>query len=244
MQSADASQAETAEARATGRSEFWAGVRAEAPILLGTIPFGLIFGALAVQLGLRPALAQASSSVIFAGSAQFISAPLLAGATPSVVIVLTVLVVNARHMLYSASLAPYLAPISPLWKVVLSYLLTDEAYVVTITHFHRGADARVRHWFFLGAGLTLWSTWQLATAAGIVIGAQVPPAWALDFFLPLTFIALVIPNLRGRASWTAALVAGIVGVLGLGLPYKLGLVLAALLGILAGMMVSARRGSR
>jgi 4-azaleucine resistance transporter AzlC len=224
----------------TPRSEFLAGARAELPILLGDFPFGLIYGALAIQLGVPAIIAQAMSSVIFAGSAQFISTPLLATATPALVVIMTVFVINLRHALYSASLAPYMQHLKPLWKVVLAYLLTDEAYVVAITHYQKGtveeAAKSNKQWYFLGAGVTLWVSWQIVTAIGLFIGGQVPPELSLDFALPLTFIALVVPNLKTRAHWAAAIVAGIVGVAAFMLPYKLGLILAAALGITAGMV--------
>lgn len=224
------------------RSEFFAGARAEMPILLGAFPFGLIYGALAFQLGLPPLIAQSMSFIIFAGSAQFISTPLLTTATPAPVVILTVLVVNLRHALYSASLAPYTVKLSPLWKVALSYLLTDEAYAVAITHYQKGtveeATRDNKHWYFLGAGFTLWLFWQISTAIGLFIGGQAPPEWSLDFTLPLTFIALVLPRIKTRADWAAALAAGGVGVAAYLLPYKLGLVLAAFVGISAGMLVS------
>lgn len=225
------------------RSEFFAGARAEVPILLGVFPFGLIYGALAIQLGLPGVIAQAMSSVMFGGSAQFIATPLLATAAPALVVVLTVFVVNLRHALYSATVAPYMEKLSPLWKALLAYLLTDEAFAVAITHYQTGsveaAHRDNKHWYFLGAGTMLWSTWQVSTAIGLFVGGQVPPEWQLDFALPLTFIALVVPNLKTRASWAAALVAGVVGVAGFMLPYKIGLMLAAFLGIAAGMVVSA-----
>ena len=96
-----------------------------------------------------------------------------------------------------------------------------------------------RHWFFLGAGLALWTSWQISTAAGIFLGAVVPESWSLDFALALTFIALVVPSLKDRSSITAALIAGLIAVLAFELPYKLGLILAALIGILAGMGLDA-----
>lgn len=216
--------------------EFTAGVRAQMPLLLGVVPFGLIYGALAEQLQVPAPIAQAMSSIIFAGSSQFIATPLIASGAPGIVIVLTVFVVNLRHALYSASVAPYVKPLAPLWKVVLAYLLTDEAYAMAITHYHGAGDSHYKHWFFLGTGLTLWAGWQTSTAVGIYIGAQVPSGWSLDFALPLTFIALVVPMLKNRAYVMAALVAGGVGVLTIGLPYKLGLMLAALTGILVGMV--------
>jgi predicted branched-subunit amino acid permease len=121
------------------------------------------------------------------------------------------------------------------WKWLLAYLLTDEAYAVTIIHYNRESDPAHKHWYFLGAGLALWGTWQASTAVGIFLGARVPASWALDFTLALTFIAIVIPALRDRASVAAALSAGVVALLAAGLPYKLGLMLAALTGIVAGV---------
>lgn len=219
--------------------EFFAGVRAELPLLLGVIPFGLIFGVIATSAGLAPFAAWATSWIIFAGSAQVIAAPLL-GTAPALVVVLTVFVVNLRHALYAASVAPYLKPLRPAWKLVLAYLLTDEAYAVSILHFHQAPGARDRHWFLLGSGLTLWLSWQTCTAAGIFLGAQIPASWSLDFAVPLTFIALVVPALRGRASYAAAAVAGMVSVAALGLPFRVGLILAALVGIVVGMVVEGR----
>lgn len=219
--------------------EFLSGIRAELPLLVGVIPFGMIYGVLALSAGIPPAAAQAMSALVFAGSAQFVTAQLMGSATPALVIVLTVMIVNLRHALYSASVAPYTRKLRPLWKGLLAYLLTDEAYAVTILHYQKGDNpapsGEHRHWFFLGAGLTLWTAWQASTAMGIFIGAQIPSSWSLDFTLALTFIALVVPNVRDRAAAVAALVAGITAVIAFALPYKLGLMLAALAGILAGL---------
>lgn len=230
------------------RNEFLSGIKADLPILVGVIPFGLIYGVIAMDAGLSPWEAQGMSAIVFAGSAQFIAAQLFGIGTPALVIMLTVAVVNLRHALYSASIAPYVKGLSTVWKWGLAYLLTDEAYAVSITHYqedehpqpddtHTGGH---KHWFFLGAGLTLWTTWQLSTAAGIFIGAQVPGSWSLDFTLALTFIALVVPTLKDRAGLGAALAAGIMAVLAFTLPYKLGLVVAALVGILVGYLFERR----
>ncbi len=224
----------------TKSQEFWGGVRAEAPILLGVVPFGLIFGALAISSHLSAFASQAMSAIIFAGSAQFIAAQLVGTGTAGLVIVVVVFVVNLRHALYSASVAPHVRHLKPAWKVLLSYLLTDEAYAVTITRYNREGDSGTAHWYFLGAGLTLWTSWQLSTAVGIFIGAQIPGSWPLGFVLPLTFIALVVPALKDRAGVVAALVAAAIGLLALGLPYKTGLLLAAFIGILTGLLVEGR----
>lgn len=253
---------------ATSTDEFISGIKAELPILLGVAPFGMIYGALAMAAGLPVTMAQAMSSVVFAGSAQFIAVQLISQGAPALVLLVTTFVVNIRHMLYSASVAPYLRPLRPGWKWLLAYLLTDEAYAIAILHYQhtdemhqrdaenaenqsaaprppRLCGESVRHWYLLGAGIALWTTWQISTAIGIFLGAAVPPSWSLDFALPLTFIALLAPILKDRPTVAAALAAGVVAVAAAGWPYKLGLVVAALAGIAAGVWVErqAENGS-
>ncbi len=221
--------------------QFWAGARAEIPLLIGVIPFGLIYGALALNAGLSPVAAQMMSSIVFAGSAQFITAQLVHEATPGLVIVLTIAVVNLRHILYSASLAPYVASLPTRWKAILSYLLTDEAYAPTILHYERDGVTPHIHWFWLGAGCTLWVFWQISTAVGIFLGTALPEAWSLDFALPLTFIAMLMPVLRDQPAIAVAISAGLVALLTFSLPYRLGLILAALVGILIGTLLERRK---
>lgn len=222
------------------RAEFLAGLKAELPLALGVIPFGLIYGVIALGAGLPPAAAQGMSSIIFAGSSQFISAQLFGLSTPAAVIVMTVAVVNLRHLLYSASLAPYIKALPARWKWLLAYLLTDEAYAVTVVRFGQPDGSRLKHWFFLASGLLLWATWQASTAAGIFLGAAVPASWSLDFTLALTFIGIVVPMLRDRPGLASALTAGIVAVAAANLPYRLGLLAAALAGIAVGAWLERR----
>jgi 4-azaleucine resistance transporter AzlC len=220
---------------------FWDGVRAELPLLVGVFPFGMIYGALALNAGLSKAASQMMSSIVFAGSSQLIATQLIHDAAPGLVIVLTIAVVNLRHMLYSASLAPFLASLSMRWKVLLSYLLTDEAYAPTIIKYEREGVQPFSHWFLFGAGLALWTTWQVSTAVGIFLGGSIPEAWSLDFALPLTFIAMVVPALKGRPYVAAALSAGVTALVAYSLPYKLGLILAALVGIVVGTILEGRK---
>lgn len=225
----------------SNRSEFIAGVRAQIPILLGVAPFGMIYGVLATNAGLPPAAAQAMSSVVFAGSSQFIAASLFPTSAPFAVFVITTFIVNLRHMLYSASIAPHVEPLPLRWKLLVAYLLTDEAYAIGILNYRRAADDS-KHFFYFGAALALWATWQVSTAIGIFFGTRVPASWALDFALPLTFIAIVIPALADRPSTLAALVAAVTAVAAYELPYKLGLITAAFAGIFAGLIFE--RGAR
>jgi 4-azaleucine resistance transporter AzlC len=218
----------------------WAGVRAELPLLLGVAPFGMIYGVLALSSGIEPLPAQMMSSIVFAGSAQFITAQLVRDLVPGVVIVSTIAIVNLRHLLYSASVAPYIRGLSMRWKLLLSYLLTDEAYATTILQFEKEGKNLHTHWFFLGAGLALWTTWQVSTAVGILVGRTLPDSWPLDFALPITFIALIMPSLKDRPAIAAALSAGFLALLAYTLPYKLGLMLAGIVGILVGTILEMR----
>ncbi len=221
----------------TPRTALFAGIKAELPILLGVVPFGMVYGAAALRVGLSVGTTQAMSALVFAGSAQFVMVQLLETGTAALVIALTVCLINLRHVLYSASLAPYLAHLPRRWKWLLAYLLTDEAYAVAVTHYQNSTHPLAyKHWYFLGAGLALWATWQASTAAGLLLGAAIPPGWSLDFAIPLTFIALVVPALQDRASIAAALAAGVLVVLLTTLPFNLGLLLATLAGMAVGVV--------
>jgi 4-azaleucine resistance transporter AzlC len=218
----------------TPSEEFFSGIRAQLPILLGVAPFGMIFGALAISAGIPPLQAQGFSLFIFAGSSQFIAVGLVGEGAPLLVIVLTIFVVNLRHLLYSANLAIHFERLSRPWKIVLSWLLTDEAFAVAALRYRR-RDTASAHWFTLGTGIVLWATWQASTALGILLGAGIPATWSLDFALPLTFLALLAPILTDRPTWLAALSAGLFAVLLNGLPYKLGLLLGSGLGVVFGL---------
>lgn len=226
------------------RKAFWDGVKAEIPLLVGVFPFGMIYGALALNTGLSAFASQMMSSIVFAGSAQFIATQLISEAAPGFVIILTIAVVNLRHMLYSASLAPYLKHVSTKWKILLSYLLTDEAYAPSVIQYEKEDVKPHSHWFLLGAGLALWIAWQLSTALGVFLGANIPDSLQLDFALPLTFIAMVVPVLKKTPMIAAALSAGTTALFAYSLPFKLGLILAAFIGILVGVLLERTSDNR
>lgn len=223
------------------RAAFWLGVRALLPLLIGVAPFGVIYGVVALQGGLSPWTAQLMSTVVFAGSAQFLFAQLAGMAAPGAVIVGAIALINLRHALYSASVAPYLAHLPAGWKALLAYLLTDEAYAAAISAMMRPENRARTHWILLGSGFSLWFGWQLSTAAGILLGARLPKDLPLDFALPLTFIAIVVPLISDRTRLITALLAGAVSVILAGLPYKTGLVVAALVGISAGSLLLSKK---
>jgi len=221
-------------------SEFRDGVRRELPIQLGVIPFGMIYGVLAVHAGMTPLAAQLSSCIVFAGSAQLVIAQLLGAGAAPLVIALTAVVLNVRHVLYSASMAPNVAHLPRRWRLPLAYLLTDEAYAVAISRYldgrveNRAPQPDYRHWHFLGAGITLWTFWNVSTFVGVSFGAQLSPKWGLDFAIPLTFMALLVPSLGDGASRVAALSGAAASVLLFAMPLKLGLFCAMVIGIGAG----------
>ena len=225
--------------------EFLAGCRDEAPLQLGVIPVGMLYGIGAVAAGMPVWLAQLTSMVVFAGAAQLVIVQMLSAAAGALPIGLTAALLNLRHLLYSASVAGHVRHLPRRWRVVLAYLLTDEAYAVAILRYTRPAaedqeqaEPDLRHWYFLGCGLTLWGCWQLSTALGIAFGARIPPEWDIDFAVPLTFIALLTLLVKERAGQAAALVAALAVLALAALPFRLGLVLAIVLGLLAGAAVA------
>jgi 4-azaleucine resistance transporter AzlC len=223
------------------RRSFLHGLRDMLPLLVGVFPFGVIYGLLARSAGLSVAQSQLMSALVFAGSAQFVAAELFASGTSGVIIVLTTLTLNLRHMLYGASFGPIVRRWSGGWKALLAFLLTDEAYAVMITQVTRQPDMPHMRWYCLAAGLGLFVPWQIATALGIFAEARIPnpEALGLDFTLIVTFIGLMVPTLVDRPGVLAALAAGTVAVLLVGLPHNLGLIAAALVGVAAGMVAES-----
>jgi 4-azaleucine resistance transporter AzlC len=182
-------------------AESLTGVRTTIPLVVGTIPFGIIFGAVAVASGTTPLAAAAMSAIVFAGSAQFIAVELAAaGATPFIII--TAFIVNLRHLLYSLTLAPYVRNLSQQWLVPLGFLLIDETFLVTNHRFQAAGNSPYKHYFYLGSALFMYVNWQLCTFVGIMAGSVLsnPRAWGVDFALPLTFIGMLVPLLRDRVT--------------------------------------------
>jgi 4-azaleucine resistance transporter AzlC len=226
-----------------GRGQaFWLGVRALLPMHLGVMPFGVIYGIVALQSGIPPLAAVLMSSIVFAGSAQFLIAQLVGVGAPALLMVGAAGLVNLRHALYSASVAPVLEHLPMRWKLLLSYFLTDEAYAAAVPHLLAEPRSPFAHWVLFGAGFALWAGWQIATIVGVVLGAGLPNDWSLDFALPLTFIAIVVPLLTDRKRIAVALFAAGLAVLLAGLPYKLGLFVAALGALLLAGLWPGRAG--
>lgn len=221
----------------TGTRAFVAGARAISPLLLGVIPFGLILGATAAVGTVGAALGWSTSWIIFGGAAQFVTIGLLDGGAAAAVVIATALVVQSRHFLYSAAMAPHFRSFGPGWRFTLPYLLTDQAFAVSIVAYGDFDDPTVKRWFYIGAATTLWVVWQITTLIGALLGAEVPESWSLDFAIPLVFLALLMPLLKNRPSLAAAVTGGVVSVVAWPAPYNLGLIIGALAGIVAGVLV-------
>jgi predicted branched-subunit amino acid permease len=226
------------------REQFLAGSRQIAPVLVGTIPFGFVTGVASTSAGMSPFEAIALSILSFSGIAQLIAAQLIGAGSPVVVTVAAAFVVSLRFLMYSAAMAPSVAHLALRWRLVISYLMTDQTFANTIRYYEAPGNKEHRHWHFMGSGLTLFTSWQAAVAFGALAGALVPASWSLDFAVVLSFIALLVPAVRSRSDLAAAIVAGAVALVAAGLPYRLSLVVASIAGIAAGMALELRKAAR
>ncbi len=225
-----------------GRGPLLAGMRDIAPILVGVLPFAAIVGATAFETGLSRLEGVAMSMVVFAGAAQLATIDLLGRAAALPVVVATALVINARFLMYSASMAPHLVGLGRGRTAVVGYLLTDQAYAFSILRFtSERLPIRHRFAYYLGLALPMWLTWQAGTMAGVVFGAAVPPELSLEFAIPLVFTALLVPAIRAGSELVAAGVGGLLAIAAAGMPYHLGVLVAALAGVGAGAGMARSR---
>jgi 4-azaleucine resistance transporter AzlC len=231
-------------ARSPRLRELASGAKDTIPLLLGAAPFGTVFGAVAVASGLSPGAVMGFSLFVFAGSAQFVAAGLVAQGMSIPLIILTTFVVNLRHALYATSLGPYLRRLPKRWLVPLAFWLTDETYAVTIRRYGEAAEGPHRQFYQLGSSLAMYLNWQLWTAIGLFAGTRLAglSEWGLDFAMAVTFIGIVVPLVRTLPMLLCAALAGAAAVLLKGLPSNLGLLIAALAGIAAGALVETLRG--
>ena len=234
-----------------GASDFRAGAASIAPMLVAVVPFGLVAGATPPAEGLGAGAAVGLSTIVFAGASQLAATDVLAGGGSALVAVVAACTINLRMLLYSASLAPYLAGEPLVRRLGVAYLLTDQAYAVSITRWSEGEDPDRRLPFYFGAGLTLWISWQLTTILGAVVGSAVPDELPLDFAVPLVFLVLLVPAVTTRPSAVAAVSGGVAAVVAAELDAgHLSIIVGALTGIAAGATAewgadrrSARSGS-
>ena len=227
--------------QAMGRP-FRMGVAEGVPFVVVMMPFGALFGVIGTEAGLPLAQVMGFSIVVIAGAAQFTAVQLMTDGAPVAVVILSALAVNLRMAMYSASIAPFLGA-APLWqRASIAYLLVDQTYARSIDVYERQAewDVADRVAYFAGIALPVFPAWVGATWLGAVLGARVPEAWALDFALPLAFLALVGPMLKSRAHVVAALVSVVAALSLAWVPWNLGLIIAALLAMAVGAEIERR----
>lgn len=220
----------------TGRG-FLAGAWACVPILLAVAPFGFIFGAVASDAGLDLVQAMAMTSIVTAGASQLAALHVMSDGAPALVAVLTGAVVNLRMAMYSASVALHWEGVPMLWRVLGGYFLHDQAYALSMRRYRARPDESLsdKLGFYFGVGLTTVAVWISTSYVGVVAGQMIPAEWGLSFAVPVCFLAILGPLLRGWANIVAAVVASAAAMALDGLPYGLGLVAASALGITAGI---------
>jgi predicted branched-subunit amino acid permease len=224
----------------TKHRDFITGARDSLPILLGVVPFAMICSVAAINVGLTTAQAIGMSFIVFAGASQLAVLQLMGEGAFWLVMVLTAWVINLRFTMYSATLAPYLQKEPLLRKAPFAYILTDQAFGVTMSRFANAIPANPA-WYYYGSAIVVCLTWLTSATAGALLGTLVPESWGFVFAFPLSFMALMFAAIKDRPTVIAALVGGLTAILTHGFPYNLGLILAALLGIGSGVLAESLR---
>jgi len=201
------------------------------PLLLPVVPFGIIFGAIGIELGFGPYITYATSIIIFSGASQIVFFQLLSNGASSIIAITSSSVVSTRHLLYGAVVAQYLSKLSLMWKIFLSYLLTDQAFAVSQDFFKKNSNDDYKHYHLLGAGLTLWIVWQLTTVIGILLGSIVPEELGLSFTIPLTFLALLINYFRKIDHLIVIFLSGLSSILFYDAPLKSYIILSCVISL-------------
>lgn len=221
------------------------GLRDSVPMIVGIIPFGIIFGTLAGVAGLSLWQAVGMSMFVYAGSAQFIVISLMGAGAGAAVILLTTFIVNLRHVLYSATLQPQISELPQRWRLLLAFWLTDETFAVVQRFYLAHGRTPLAHWYWLGVASALYASWVLSSLVGVLFGQAVPDmaSWGLEFAMLATFIGIVVPLLRNKPQIAAALAAAAVALMTYAWPYKLGLMAAAFSGIAVGVILERVRAT-
>ena len=210
------------------------------PLMIPVVPFGIIYGVIGVEIGFSSMEVFAMSFVIFAGSSQIAFAQLFAAGASPLVMISSVAVINSRHILYGAVLAEYLGKLRFTWKILLSYLMADQAFSVSSAYFKKNVKNKNVHFHMLGSGLTLWSLWQLSTLIGIILGNIVPAQLGLEFAIPLTFFSLILSELRKLDHVIIILISGICSVLTYNFPFKIYIMFSSIFSLAISIMINKK----
>jgi predicted branched-subunit amino acid permease len=223
----------------TARDAFRAGALEVLFLIPSYIPFGLVCGVAAVQAGMGQLGALALAGFAFAGSSQAVLTQFVSSGAPLLIAIASGLVVNLRMMVYSAAIAPSLAGATRKERFLWAAFLVDQTFISDQARRARGAFNAHPLAFFLGCSAVLWPAWLINNAIGAFLGAQLPASWQLEFTIPLSFIALVVPLLKSRGQLASAIAGGIAGVVMFALPLKLGLIAACVVGTCVGLLVDS-----
>ena len=230
----------TATTRAAAKQIFWEGVIKILPLLVGVAPFGMLVGVVSREAGFSVWHNFAAASILYAGASQLVMIDLLSRDTPFWVILLSMSVVNLRMVIFSASLAPYMKHGPMLRRLLLSSIMVDQAYAFSHERFSDEPDMAHRHAFFFGMSLPVALVWGFSAMLGYVAGALIPASWSITFIVPLMFLAVLVPAVKGRVYFIGAIVSASVAILANGLPNNLGLIAAALCGIAVATLLDWR----
>ena len=207
------------------------------PLMIPVIPFGIIFGAIGIELGFGPYITYATSIVVFSGASQIVILQLLSAGASSIVTIASSSVISSRHLLYGAVFSEYLNKLSLNWKIALSYLLTDQAFAVSNEYFKKNNGNQFKHYHLLGSGLTLWIIWQITTIIGIILGSIVPDELGLTFAIPLTFLALLVNYLRKLDHIIIIIVSGVSSIIFFNAPFKSYIILSSIIALFVSIIL-------
>ncbi|MBS9717494.1 AzlC family ABC transporter permease [Pseudohalocynthiibacter aestuariivivens] len=220
----------------TSKSAYWRGIRNGLPFLFVAIPFATLFGVVATEAGFNILETMGFSVLIIGGAAQFAAVQQMVDNSPTLIVIAIALAVNLRMAMYSAALVPYLGS-APLWqRVLLSYVLFDQNYALSVLEYEKRPEMSVgeKVAFFVGAATPIIPAWYGMTLVGALVGSQIPPEYALDFALPITFLSILAPAIRTLAHLLAAVVSVTAALIFAFLPFNLGLLVAAVLAMITG----------
>ena len=229
----------TSTVKTSAKSPYWAGFRDGVPFILMAAPFATVFGVIATDAGLTLAQAMGFSVLVIAGASQFAAIQMMIENASVALVLLAALAVNLRMAMYSASLVPYLGA-APLWqRVFVAYLNFDQTYIVSISRYEKRPEMTVpdRVAYFVGVATPIVPFWVGMTFVGIIAGAAIPEAWALDFIMPIMFLAMVAPMVKSLAHVAATAVSSSVALALGSLPSGTGLLIAAGAAMLTGALV-------
>ncbi|MFB6271135.1 MAG: AzlC family ABC transporter permease [Halobacterium sp.] len=219
------------------RGDFLAGLRDSLPSAPANVPFGFVAGAAAVQAGFTDVQAVLLSALVFGGASQLAAIDVLNGGAPLAVVVLTAVVVNLRYTMYSAAIAPHFREFTERWRLLAAQFIVDTTFAIAVTEFERD-ESTDRLAYYMGVSAGVYGTYVVFTAVGVVLGDAIPDGFQLDFAIPLLFLALLVPSITDDATKLAAAVGGFVAVAAAGAPMNLGIIVAALSGVAAGVVVN------